>query len=156
EAVDAGLRERHRVIVIEDVGGDLETRFVRLVDYGARDRDRQLWGATAAVVDPDLDRIDLPGHELAHIGARLLLGRDLLGEVGVDRIAGAGIRRPEPTAREHEARATETTFRLLGADLVHDLAALDALRHHPRNAEIERAIEILENGLALEVLHPIG
>ncbi len=156
EAVDAGFRERDRIIVIEDVGGHLEAGLVRLVDHGTRDRDRQPGRAAAAVVNPDLDGVDLLGGELAHVAARLLLGGDLVGEIGVDRIARAGVGRPHAAAGEHEASAAKAAFGLLGADLVHDLAALDALRHHRRDAEIERAIEIIEDVLALEVLGEIS
>src|SRR5262249_61140370 len=94
---------------------------VALVDDGARQSDRQPGRAAAPVVDPDLDGVDLAGGVLLHGAARLRLGGDLVGEVGIDRIAGAGVGRADSASGQHQAGAAEAAFRLLGADLVHDL-----------------------------------
>ena len=66
ETVDAGFGERDCIVVIENVRGDLEAVLVCFVDHGARHRDRQLGRAAAAVVDPDLHRVDLFGASSLH------------------------------------------------------------------------------------------
>src|SRR5262249_22436773 len=156
EVIDARGGKLDRVLVIEHVSRDLESEPVAFVDDDAGQRDRQAGRATAAVVDPDLDGIDLSGRKLQHRVAGLILGGDLIGDARIGRRARAGVRRPDAASGQHEPRAADASGSLVGADLVHDVALLDALRHHGGNAEVKRAVEIVENGLAGEILHRIA
>jgi len=56
---------------------------------------------------------------------------------------------------EQQAGAAGAAGGLLGADLKHHLAGLDAERPDGRDAEIERAVEIVENGGPGEILRQI-
>src|SRR6202011_3271031 len=99
-------------------------------------------GAAAAVVDPDLDGVDFLGGKLLYGAPGLAFGRDLIGDARIGGGARAGVRRPDAAPGEQELRAAEAARFLVGADLVHHLALFDALRHHGRDAEIKRAVEI--------------
>ncbi len=57
---------------------------------------------------------------------------------------------------QHQAGTAELAGRLISADVEHDVAALDALRHDGRDAEIERAVEIVDDVLAGEILREIA
>src|SRR2546425_7400063 len=107
EAVDAGGGELERVVVIENVCRDLEAEPVALLDRRTRQRNGELRRAATAVVDPDLDDIDLLCGLLLHGASRLSLGRDLVGEIGIDGIARTGVRRAHAAAGEQEARAAK-------------------------------------------------
>ena len=75
EAVDAGIRQFDGIGVVEHVRGDAQSVAVAFVDRRTEKRRRHARGATTAIVDPDLDRIDPGCGKLAHRcrGSRLSL-----------------------------------------------------------------------------------
>ena len=77
EGVEIGAHQPFRVVHVEDVRGDAQTEFVRLVDDGGILLRRHLLDLALPVVDPDLDDVDLVRRELLYGLAGFRLGVDL-------------------------------------------------------------------------------
>ena len=80
ERVDPGADEPLAVFLVEDVRGDAKAVLVSLVDRGLVLRRKHLVDLAFAIVDPDLDDVDLVLRVRLHRLARLLDAVDL--EVG--------------------------------------------------------------------------
>ena len=96
------------------------------------------------------------GRLLAHGLAPLLGRRHLVGDAAVGVGAGARVGRADATAGEEQARAAHGAGGLVGAEAEGGVAGIDALRGHGRDAEIERAVQVVENGFAAVVLARVG
>ena len=109
EGVDAGLQQPLRVLEREDVRGDAELVLVRFVDDGAVELGRQLLELAVAIVDPDLDDVDLLRgvllHGLARPRPRVVIQ---YGAVGAARL-----RRRDAAAGREEARRARDRLRAL-------------------------------------------
>ena len=157
EAVDAGIHEIDRIDVIEDVRVHLQPALVSLVDDRAIQRRRQLRRATVPIVDPDLDDVDVASGELLNGLARFGNGRHLVRHAGIRRSAGTGVRRSDAATGEQEPRRRrQFPCLLIGAHLIHHVTRLNPLRLHNGDAEVERAIEIVDDGLRGVVLAHVG
>ena len=77
EGVEIGAHQSFRIVHVEDVRGDAQTEFVRLVDDGGILFRCHLLDLALPVVDPDLDDVDLVRRELLHGLAAFRLGVDL-------------------------------------------------------------------------------
>ena len=82
EGVDAGRQQSLGIFEGENVRGDTELQFVRLVNHGSVERRRQLRKLAIAIVDPDLDQVDLLGGLFPHGLAGLGLRRNPVGYLG--------------------------------------------------------------------------
>ena len=127
EAVDTGIDEIDRIVVIEDVRDHGNAAHVCFIDDHAIERRRQFGRAAVAIVHPDLDAVDFAGGEIQDRLARLALGRDFVRDAGVGRAAGARVRRADAAAGHQQARGVQLALLLLGAQVVQQVAALDAL-----------------------------
>src|SRR5215469_2165344 len=156
EGVDAGFRERDCVIVVEDMRRDLEALLVGFVNRRQRERDWKARRPASAVIDPDFDDIDLPGRLLLYGAADLVDCGYLISETGIDGIARTGVRGADATPGEQQASSADASLRLICPDLKHDIASLDAERHHGGNPRVKRAVEIIKDGLAFEILRQVG
>jgi hypothetical protein len=58
---------------------------------------------------------------------------------------GPGVGRTDAAAGDQQARAAEPARRLLGTDFERELAFLDALRHDGGDAEIKRAVQVVDD-----------
>ena len=142
--------------VIEDVRVDLQPVLVALVDDRPEEIRRQPGRAAVAIVHPDLDQVHLPGGELLHRLPRLVFGRHFVRDPGVGGAARSRIRRADAAAGDAQTRAAQLSRFLVGANLVRDVAFFDALRLDGRDAEIQRAIEIVDDVFAREVVRAVG
>ena len=86
----------------------------------------------------------------------LLFGRHRIGEVCIDRVARTGAGCTDAASSEQQLRTAGAPLRLIGPDLEHHVAALDAERHRGGDAEITLAVEIIHDGLAREILRQVG
>ena len=155
EAVDAGGDQPLRIGEIEDVRVDADAALVRLVDDGAIERRTQLGCAAVAVVDPDLDEVDLLCCELPHIAPAFCVRRDVVRNALVRVGARPCIRRAHAAAGREQTRAAKTSRGLVLADLERRIARIDALGDDGAHAEVERAIEVVDDCVAPIVLRAI-
>ncbi len=121
------------------------------VDHGPVQRGAEARRATVAVIHPDLHDVHFVHRELLHRPPRLGLGRDLVGDPRVGGCARPRVRRADAPTRDQQLRATEHAGRLIGADPIQHVAALDSLRLHDRDTEVQGAIEVVHHGVTREV-----
>ena len=72
EAFDAGADHQLGVGEVEHMADRAQPELLGLIGRGGEHLRRQLGGAAAAIVDPDLDEVGLERGELAHEAARIL------------------------------------------------------------------------------------
>jgi len=156
EAVDSCGDKAFRVGEVEDVGIDADTVLVRFVDDRAVQRSAQLGGPAVAIVDPDLDEVDLLCGKLPHVAARLVVRRDVVGDAAIGLRARACVRRAHPAAGGEQTRAAETPCCLVIANPERDVAGIDAFRDDRADAEVDGPIEIVDDRLARVVLCAVG
>ena len=100
EAVDAGLEQPLRIFQLDDVRGHPQAMAVGFVDHGAIERGVELLVLAPAIVDPDLDHVDLPRGELLHGLPRLGFGLHPVGHFG-----SSWLGRGDSAARGQQTRA---------------------------------------------------
>ena len=143
EGIDARIDELDRIVVIEDVRDYAQPAHVGFIDDHAIERRRQLGRAAVRSSTQILMMSTLRADELPDGFPRLVLGRHFVGDARVCRAAGPAFGEPMPRPGHHQPRGVELALLLLGAHVVQQIAALDALRLHDGDAEEERAIEIV-------------
>ena len=154
--VDAGVHEIDGVGVIEHVRVDLQPVLVAFVDDRPEEIGRQPRRPAVPVVHPDLDEVHLSGGELLDRLSCLFFSRHFIRDPGVGGAARSGIRRADAAARDVQARAAQLSSFLVGANLVSDVAFFNALRLDGRHPEVQRAIEIVDDVFAGEVVRAVG
>ena len=147
EAVDACRREIFGVLVVEDVGDDVEPLLVRRFDDCPVVGRRELLDRTTAVVHPDLDEGDtLPG-QLGNQRASLILTRYTRRRWPERGGARARHRRGEAASRREETRTTGLARRLVALNLAPQFAGVRPHRDDDADAVI---------GVALQVIFDVG
>src|SRR5439155_4748068 len=109
EAVNAGADQVLDIGEFENVRKDVDVVLVRLVDDRAIKVGLELCDGAVAVVNPDLDHVDLFGGELLHVFACLSLGGDPIGGIA-HRAARAGVRHAEAAAGGAKQRGSGRHF----------------------------------------------
>src|SRR5207245_10546625 len=93
----------------------------------------------------------LPGQFLYSL-SRLTFRRHFIRYPCLGRSAWSSIRRTDAASRYTQPRAAQSPSLLVCANLVDHLSFFNALRLHGRHSEIERAIQIVHDRLAREVV----
>ena len=149
--VDAGAREILGVVQIEDVCDHARVERVRLVDDRAIQRGAQLRHRAVAIVDPDLDEVDLVRDLFANRATRFLFGGDAIRRRLQFRRPGSGIGRRYAAAGREKQRAAQRAGSLLRANLRRQLSRLGTQRCDGGDARIGVAIELIDERLPGEV-----
>ena len=108
--------------------------------------------AAAAIVDPDLDRIDFACSELADCCADLGFAGDLVRDVGVCGSTRPRIGCADTTPGDLQSCPTHASGLLIRAHAIREVAFLDALRHDRSDAEVQRALEVRDDVFVRVVL----
>ena len=99
EGVEPGFQQPHGILEREDVRRDAERVLVGLIDHCAIQIRRELLVFAVAVVNPDLDQVDLLRGELLHGLPSFRLGRNPVG-----RFRTTGLRHGDPASRRAKPR----------------------------------------------------
>src|SRR6476660_1424161 len=95
KTVDTCIDKIHSISVIEDVGIYFQPILVALIDCRTIEIWRKPGRPSISIIDPDLDEVDFVRGKLLYRFSRLVFRCDFVGDAGVCRPAGSGIRRTD-------------------------------------------------------------
>ena len=147
EPIDARPKKTLRIVERRDVCEHAQLMLVRLVDDGAIQDGAQLRHRAVAVVDPDLDEVDVLRRQFPDVLSGLALAGDAIRRIAHRRVR-TGIGRSEAAP----CRPNDRAWMRIVAQPKREVAAIGARAADGRNAEVGETIQLVDDRVAGEVL----
>jgi hypothetical protein len=103
--------------VIENMGVNLQPVFMTLIDHRPVKIGRQPRCPAVSIIDPDLDEVYFFNCEFLNCLSRLIFRSDLIGNAGVRRAPGPGVRGAYTPSSDAKPRTTKFSRLLIRANV---------------------------------------